>query len=237
MHRLLFCGLVFFAALCSAQTPSNIASEPHHHLLLQNDHVRVFSMTLGPREQIFVQHEHNFLFVPLQDGELVMWSNGASALPSFHFARGIFHFWLASQASGMRNDQATDFRAVIVEFLEPKVSGYQYDYQGGGWDYASGAINPPVIPDVKFVDTMTLGPATISDVQLLAGDAFPPPAKPAAELLIADGDIDLNAQADTRIRKSSGDVLWIPAGRTWPLTNATHAPARFAVIQLWKDAQ
>ena len=44
----------------------------------------------------------------------------------------------------------------------------------------------------------------------------------------------LKTNDDTLIHKSSGDVLWIPAGRAWPLTNIAGTRARFTVVDLWK---
>lgn len=234
MRRLLFLGLILVASLASAQTPSDIAAEPHHHLLLKNRQVRVFALTLAPREQAFVRHTHNFLFVPLQDGELVLWSAGTSAVQHFTFRRGGAHFWMGARVAGMRNDASSPFRAVIVEFLNPKVTSYGYQYQTGTWDYGSGAINSPVDPDAKFMDEMAIGAASVADVQLLTADTYPPPAKPADELLIAISELYLKANDDALIHKSPGEVLWMPAGRTWPLTNIAGMRARFTVVDFWK---
>ena len=140
-----------------------------------------------------MRHTHNFLFVPLQDGELVLWSAGTSAVQHFLFHRGQVHFWLGERVGGMRNDGSVSFRAVIVEFLNPKVTSYGYQYQSGTWDYGSGAINAPVDPDAKFIDEMTVGAASVADVQLLTADTYPPPKKEADELLIAVTELDLKA--------------------------------------------
>ena len=234
MRWLFLLGLIVSASFAPAQTAAEISGEPHHRLLLENSEVRVFALTLAPREQAYVRHTHNFLFVPLQDGELVLWSAGTSAVQHFLFRRGQVHFWLGERVGGMRNDGSASFRAVIVEFLNPKVTSYGYQYQSGTWDYGSGAINAPVDPDAKFIDEMTVGAASVADVQLLTADTYPPPKKEADELLIAVTELDLKANDDTLIHKASGDVLWIPAGRTWPLTNVAGTAARFAVVALWK---
>jgi quercetin dioxygenase-like cupin family protein len=49
-------------------------------------------------------------------------------------------------------------------------------------------------------------------------------------LLVPVTDIDLKAGEYERIRKSSGDVVWIPAGRKSTLLNATADPERFIVV-------
>jgi len=68
-------------------------------------------------------------------------------------------------------------------------------------------------------------------------DPLPPPEHPGAELLLPVTDIDLKAGEYERIRKSSGDVVWIAAGRTSTLLNATADPERFIVLLLRKPAK
>jgi len=41
-----------------------------------------------------VRYQHNFLFVPIQDGELVIWQEGASPVPHYVFHPGEIHLWL-----------------------------------------------------------------------------------------------------------------------------------------------
>ena len=64
---------------------------------------------------------------------------------------------------------------------------------------------------------------------------FPRRRNQTAELLIPVTDIDLKAGEYERIRKSSGDAVWIPAGRKSTFLNATTDPARFIVV-LFKTA-
>ena len=75
--------------------PDEITREPHHHLLLQNDQVRVFEVTLRPTEHLFVRHQYNFLVVTLRDCEMVMWNEGESEIASFRFNQGDVRFFYA----------------------------------------------------------------------------------------------------------------------------------------------
>jgi hypothetical protein len=221
------------ASVAAAQTPVDITAEPHHHLLLENGDVRVFALTLRPMQQAVVRHEHNFLMVSLTDGELVMWGEGASALPNFRFYKGEANFCFAGPFTGLRNDRTTAYRGVIVEFLNPKVSPpYRYISDEQGWGYVTGGVNPPSDPHAKFVDNLPLGAASASDVQLLAGDSYPAPEKPAEELVIPISDLELEAGQDQTIQKSPGQVLWIPEGRKSGFSNAGRSPARFIMVTL-----
>jgi hypothetical protein len=159
-----------------------------------------------------------------------MWPEGESDIQNFHFSAGNVRFYSGGRV-GMRNDRTTDYRNITVEFLDSKVTNYGYQGYSGKWDYGPVSIAPPVDPHAKFMNSMLLGAATVSDVQLLSRDPFPPPEKPGAELLIPVTDIDLKAGEYERMRKSAGDAVWIPMGRKHTFLNATSDPGRFIVIQ------
>jgi hypothetical protein len=219
-------------SLAQAQTASAPTAEPHHHLLLENDAVRVFALTLKPSEQAYARYDHNFLLVALEDCEMVLWSEGQSPVANFGFKPGDVHFLYSGPPRGFRNDRTTECRSAIVEFLDPKVTTYGYQSQIGRWDYGASGIAPPPDPEVKFVDQLLIGTAAVKDVQLLAGDSFPPPGKGIAELLIPVSDVDFKTQSDVHVRKASGKAIWMGAGRTSDLTNASGGPVRFVVVEL-----
>jgi hypothetical protein len=219
-----------------AQTSVDMGSEPHHHLLMQNDSVRVFSLSLRPGEQAYVRHDHNFLVVTPQDCEVVIWSEGQSPVQNFHFAQGDTRFLLAGGAAGIRNDRPTDYHNVTVEFLNPKVTSYGYRADTGTWGYGSGGINPPVDPHAKFANRLLLGAATVVDVQLLPGDAWPTPEAGTGELLIPVTDVDLK-DGDRHIRKASGEVTLMETEQKFDLRNASGGPIRFTVVELKTEAK
>jgi hypothetical protein len=235
MKSILLPALLLCSAFAMAQTATSIAADPHYRLLIANDRVRVFAVTFGPTEKAYVRHEHNYLAVTLRDCELVMWGKGTSPIQNFRFSRANVSFFLGGQEEGIRNDRSTECQYITVEFLNPKVTGYRIQTDTG-WSYIAGGINAPADPHVKFVDAVDLGAAVAQDVQLLAGDSFLPPQKPAAELLIPISDVDLRRQDDSHIRKSPGEAVWIGEGRKSELTNASNSPARFAILELWIQA-
>lgn len=224
---LLLSGVMF------AQTAADITSDTHHSLLLQNDKVRVFEVSLKPTEKTFVSREHNFLFIALHDCEVVIWSEGQSDVPSFHFNQGDLRFYFGGHAMGSRNDQNSMFRAVLVEFLSPKVTTFGYQSGSGRWEYGASGTAPPVDPHASFAHRIELGIATAKDVQLLPGDALPAPEKASAELLVAVSDLELKSADEhgMKISKSPGEVLWLGVGRTAKLTNEAGTPARFTVVE------
>jgi hypothetical protein len=113
---------------------------------------------------------------------------------------------------------------ITVEFLDPTVA-----WAGGG------EIDPPVDPQVKFANSMSLGRAIVADVQLLAGASFPAPDKRGPQLLIPVTEVDLKGVGETDIRRSPGEVAWIPASQTSALSNAASARARFVIVEFQAD--
>ena len=229
--------LLLLSPIAWAQSAPDMASAPHYRLLLSNDQVRVFAVTLKPLERTMARHEHNFLVVTLQDCEVVMWPEGESDIVGFRFNRGDVRFLFGGRSIGIRNDRTTEYRNVTVEFLDPKVTSYGYQANKGTWDYGAAAINPPADPHAKFMNTLNLGVAKVTDVQLLTRDSLPAPETKGPELLIPVTDIDLKVGESERIRKSPGDVVWIPAGRKSAPMNVAADPARLLVVQFKTPAK
>ncbi len=229
--------LLLLAPMACAQSAPDMASAPHYRLLLSNDQVRVFAVTLRPTERTMSRHDHNFLVLTLQDSEVVMWPEGASDITNFRFNQGDVRFSFGGRAMGIRNDRTSEYRNITVEFLNPKVTSYGYQPSAGTWEFGANGINPPVDPHARFKNTLRLGAASVNDIQLLPRDPLPAPELSGPELLIAVTDIDLKAGESERIRKSSGDVVWIPAGRkSAPMTVPTD-PVRLMLLEFKKAGE
>jgi hypothetical protein len=214
-----------------------MAAAPHYRQLLVNKQVRVFGLTLRPLERTMARHDNNFLVIALLDSDVVIWPEGESDIVNFHFSQGDVRFDIGGRAIGMRNDRTTDYRCVTIEFLDSKVTNYGYQSYSGTWEFGAASVAPPVDPHAKFISSLLLGTAMVSDVQLLSRDPFPPPDKPGSELLIPVTDIDMKAGEYERIRKSSGEPVWIPAGRKATFLNATSEPIRFVEILFKPEAK
>jgi hypothetical protein len=234
-------GLFFAAAAwlllaigANGQTavPDDITAEPHHHLLMQNEDVRVFEVVLRQTEHAFVRHAYNFLVITLEDSELVMWNEGESEILNFRFGQGDIRFFYGGGARGVRNDRTGEYHNITVEFINPKVTTFGYRATTGKWDYNSSGVNPPLDSSKKFHNTLNMGQADVSDVQLLQRDILEPPDKGIAELLIPLTDLDMKTGSDVHIRKLPGDVWWIGAGRKNDLMNSVMSPARFVLVEL-----
>jgi hypothetical protein len=226
--------ILFVAQLSFAQaTPSSapdMSSAPNFEQLLKNDSVQVFLLTLNRGQQVLASHSHNFLMITLQDCEVVMWPEGKSDVTSFRINQGDARFSYAGTAGGIRNEQTQTFRAVFVEFMDPKVTTFGYQSDSNSWAYGVSSTGTAVDPHAKFSNTLNLQSATVTDVHLLSGDSLDAPEKRKPELLIPVSDVDLSAGHSLKISNSSGEVTWIPLGRKSALENNSADAARFILV-------
>jgi hypothetical protein len=219
------------ACMAAAQerVPADIAKEPHHRLLLENELVRVFAVTIPPHQESYVRHEHNFLTVVLQDGEVVKWRAGESDVMHFPVRQGDVRCLMRGDVLGMRNESNAEYRDITVEFPDPGVTNYGYRWETGKWDYGSSAINGPMDPHARFVNQLNLEMAIVSDVQLSSKDSLDAPIQDSRELVIAVTPLELRNGNDAKIRLAPGEVVWLDR-RVSSLVNTAAVPARFVLV-------
>jgi quercetin dioxygenase-like cupin family protein len=116
--------LCLLPALARAQTPSVIAmdQEPHHHLALHNDYVKVFTVEVAPGDSI-VLHRHDQNTVAIAIGEQLV-TVGVPGKPDMHQKNSDAQVRL--QRSGYmhstRVDGDTPYHTVAVELLHPQTN-------------------------------------------------------------------------------------------------------------------
>lgn len=230
-------GLVLAIGLVSplagqSDTAMAIEDESHHHLLLENEKVRVFAVDLRAHDSTpLTRHDHNFLVITLADSEIASWAEGQAGVITYRYDQNDVRFFFGGPARALRNDTPNAYHNLTVEFLNPKVTTFGYEPKAGKWEYGSSAMLPPKDPQKEFIDVMDLGEAKVRDIQLLPDDVYPEPDKDVDELLIPLTDIELK-EGGSRIRKDRAELLWIPAGRKAKLVNDATVPARMVVLEL-----
>ena len=227
-----------------AQTPAgqsvpDMAQEPHHKLLLENSQVRVFSLKLGYNESEVTRHDHAFLLVTLEDCQPAMWLEDQSPIVPGTLKQGEVNFLSGLWTRGMRNDQKSMCRFVVVEFLDLRAtmnagSGYADTGYAGN---AGPSVDPAGKVDqaAKSIATMPLGVSYVTTVYLPHGESIPARRNDIGELLIPIADVDLKTEDDRHIRKSPGEVEWIEAGRGSAWESDGSAPARFVLVRFLPD--
>lgn len=126
--KLLACSAFFslaFLATAHAQEPvplarGNTPGEPHHHLKIENEYVRVYYVEAPPHEATLLhQHDHDYIYVSLGPSDVV---SAVLNKPEIHLQLkdGETHFTRGGFAHVARNLADTPFRNITIELLKPQ---------------------------------------------------------------------------------------------------------------------
>jgi quercetin dioxygenase-like cupin family protein len=118
-------ALLLLAFSLSAQAPEpallahrGVPGEPHHHLKIENEYVRVYYVEVPPHEDTQLhQHDHDYIYVSLGPSDVV---NAVRDKPEVHLLLkdGETHFARGGFAHVARNLSDKPFRNVTIELLK-----------------------------------------------------------------------------------------------------------------------
>ena len=114
-------GLLFLAtaALAQHQQSVEITSEPSHHLVFQNEYVRVFDVTVAPHATTLVhKHNYDYLFVTLGDSDVVSVRPGEKPV-ALKLKDGEVRFTPGNFAHAAINQSDRPFHNITIELLKP----------------------------------------------------------------------------------------------------------------------
>src|SRR5215470_2493202 len=124
MRKSRVAGLLFLAAAVLAQQPQSveITSEPSHHLVLENEYVRVFDVIVAPKASTLVhRHNYDYLFVTLGDSDLVNARVGEKPVP-LQLKDGHVRFTPGNFAHAAINNSDRPFHNTTIELLKPSTN-------------------------------------------------------------------------------------------------------------------
>jgi quercetin dioxygenase-like cupin family protein len=113
-------GLLFLAtaALAQHQQSVEITAEPSHHLVFQNEYVRVFDVTVAPRATTLVhKHNYDYLFVTLGDSDVVSVRPGEKPV-ALRLKDGAVRFTPGNFAHAAINQSDRPFHNITIELLQ-----------------------------------------------------------------------------------------------------------------------
>jgi hypothetical protein len=166
-----------------------ITSEPSHHLVLENEHVRVFQVEIAPNTaSLLHRHRHDYLFVALGDSHV---SNEvvAKAPVDLKLANGETRFTAGNFAHVARNLSDQPFRNVTIELIEDdklRTAPSPWPMEGGDKEFPGGRIKVLFIRDGARVSTVDLEP----------GATVPSHHHDGPHLLVAVSDLDIRSDVD-----------------------------------------
>ncbi len=120
MKRFSLLLVLLFAAATFAQAPVALTSEPHHHLKLQNDFIRLFYVELAPQQSSSL-HEHENPYVNISLG-ISRFENKIPGKDSVNVSMkdGQVRYLASDFVHAITNSQDTPLRQVMIEFLKPQ---------------------------------------------------------------------------------------------------------------------
>lgn len=189
-----------------------VPGEPHHHLKIENEYVRVYYVEVPPHESTQLhQHDHDYLYVSVGDSEVL---NAVLNKPEVHLALrdGETHFTRGGFAHVARNLADTPFRNVTIELLKPQ--GEAHNECGGVILGQSIAIcDPPFTQD--WIDTQfETKEARLDLVWLFRSGKHKETDSQRAFLVVGLGrpHVKLNAKGKSPKTLREGEMEWFDQG-------------------------
>ena len=229
-------GLVFLATAALAQQQQQsveITSEPRHHLVFQNEYVRVFDVTVAPKDTTLVhRHNHDYLFVTLGDSDVVSVRPGEKPV-ALLLKDGEVRFTPGNFAHAAINNTDRPFHNITIELLKPSANVKTCTDKCDSGGCIGSMLNSPVTGCPSTVRRISADQWTVSLVTLPPSAPFDSqPAGPT--LLIAITKLDLTRQsydAMGQFKRPSGGLDWIPDGLKETIRNRASKPAQFVTLE------
>jgi hypothetical protein len=236
------------SALC-AQTPEApksvpLKEEPHHRVLFENGHVRVFRFSL-PGHQATLLHSHDLPYVPVSLGP-ADYVNAVAGKPEAHvtLTDGQVGYSRGGFAHIVRADAGSPVNNFTIELLHPQgdprnlcqkvTDGPLNDCPSANRDAAPA--NPEVNTLAQAVEKRPLfetGEIVVTSFSIARKEDYSESGPQFARLLVVEQDSELKVDVPEERSRSlhGGEVLWLEAGQEWRIvTPGDHKVTRFLVI-------
>ncbi len=243
MSRLIL--LLAAALLVPEVTQVEITNEPHHHLVFENQDVRVFNVQVDPNTETEMHwHRHDYIAVTLAPAEI---ANTVLDKPpvTTKLTEGDVRFASATFAHSVRDVAPAPFRNVTVEILKDatlRTTPSPWDTEADTKKSAAGNKDAAKnTNDARALEVLPHGTAQIlfvkdairaTDFELQPAGSIPTHSPAHPLLLIAVTAFDLSTDSAAKPRHfNSGDSLWLPNGLSRPITNRGPSPAKFVTLE------
>ena len=193
----------------------NTPGEPHHHLKIENEYVRVYYVEVPPHENTQLhQHDHDYIYVSLGPADVV---NAIQNKPEIHLqlTDGETHFTRGGFAHVARNLADTPFRNVTIELLKPQGDAHNFcarvfaSMESAGCPRSPGSFGFSMEAQFEtaatFLNLVRLDPETTS---------YGAPPIQGATLVVAlnESEVQLNLKGKPARTLRGGEMTWIDAG-------------------------
>ena len=234
MRKLPVATLFFILALTAwtqqAQAPVEITSEPHHHLVVENNFVRAFAFSVDPgKSTLMHKHGHDYVSVFIGDSSGTNQKEGGQPAPA-SFKDGDVKFAAAGVVHAVADTGSTPIRNATIELLKPTTNPKACTESCATeipCTSADKAKCPSVVKvfgsdqwDVKMV---TLPPGTTYPEHMHEGGIL--------TVALTDSSVIMRSKSRARdIHSKIGDIKWYEP-EMHVVVNNGKTTAKFAVLE------
>lgn len=211
MRTLSFAALLLLAFSLNAQAPVAvpIPKEPHHHLVLENDYVRVFRVSVPAHEATLLhQHDVPYVYVSLGPADVI---NAVQGKPEAHLvmADGQVGYSRGGFAHVARNESDAPFNNVTIELLKPQGEPHN-------WCDKVAPSDPTDCRQSTHLGAKSVPSFTTSEIKVFSDSLDSEVStryEPFSDVLVVIlNDSELSVSFDRRSDNlDPGQVLWIPS--------------------------
>jgi mannose-6-phosphate isomerase-like protein (cupin superfamily) len=223
------------ATLLAAQALApevELNAEPHHHLTLENQYVRVYNVEVPPHTDTLMHwHRHDYFSVNLGTATVV---NAVKDKPpaTITLQDGETHFSPAAFAHIARNETDQPFRNLTIEIVDDETRRQSAANGSVKWDEDRALETfPGGTQQILFVKDGIRA----SEFELQPGAVAPMYHHKGPHLLIAVSDLDIRSDVEGQGPMpghfKSGDSKWLPGNYSHTLTNTGPKPAKFVTLE------
>jgi len=220
--------LASMATLAQQQQPVEITSEPRHHLVFENEYVRVFDVTVEPKGSTLVHHHsHDYLFVTLGDSDVVSVRPGEKPV-ELALKDGETRFTAGNFSHAAINKSEKPFRNITIELLKPASNvkscaescevPVQCNNNGG-----CAKVVRQITSDQWTVSTVTLPPSAQLDGK--------PPASPYLLVAVSEINLSPSQRGSEAFHRAPGGLDWVPSSASPRFDNTGKTPATFVALE------
>jgi hypothetical protein len=230
-------GLLLLSMTALAQQqPVEITSEPRHHLVFQNEYVRVFDVTVEPKGSTLVhRHNYDYLFVTLGDSDVVSARPGEKPV-QLSLKDGETRFTAGNFSHTAINQSDRPFHNITIELLKPSTNvktcteGCLLPANCLGSAHPCPAGEKRISSDQWSVSSVAMSPGAALDLGSLKEPS----------LLIAVDHLTLARRASGTIgslNREPGGFDWIPSGRKETISNESQRGQTFVILEFTSEKQ
>jgi quercetin dioxygenase-like cupin family protein len=239
----LFACIWLLASLAAAQSTATAAvpldKEPVHHLVFENEYVRVFQVEVAVRAATLLhRHDKDYIFVTLGESEVSNERQGENPAV-LKLKDGDTRFVRGGFAHVARNLSDTPFRNVTVEIL-PLASSFSCGV-GKSTSPNTATVNACPAPVTANGPAVSWSGVVESDKFAVKQHSIQPSGTVSQHrhkgphLVIAISNLSLRNEVEGKppveINQSVGDIKWLPGGFAHSVTNVGTEPARFVTLE------